>query len=145
MTTVQGRCLCGAITFEHTGTPNWTLHCHCESCRRATSSPVVTWISVPDANFTFTKGAPRYFSSSPGVKRGFCGTCGSPLTYQNERVPGEMHLYAASLLQATGVAPTRHVFAEEQLPWFEVDDDLPRYATVSRGGAAPIRTGPRKR
>jgi hypothetical protein len=141
---VEGRCLCGSIVFQYEGTPNWTLHCHCESCRRATSSPMTTWISVPRSTFFFTKGSPRYFASSPGVKRGFCENCGSPLTYESERVPDEVHLYVASLLAPASAVPSRHVFVSEQLPWFEVLDELPRYATTSRSGAPPIRVGPRK-
>ena len=68
---VEGRCLCGSITFQYEGSPNWTLHCHCESCRRATSSPLTTWISVPRRIFSFTKGTPRYFCSSPGGQARF--------------------------------------------------------------------------
>jgi hypothetical protein len=140
---VDGRCLCGSIAFQFGGTPNWTLHCHCESCRRATSSPVTTWISVPRTAFRFTRGTPRYFASSPGVKRGFCENCGSPLTYESERIPDEVHCYAASLAAPADVAPSGHVHASDQLPWFEVLDRLPRYATSGRGGAQPIRVGPR--
>jgi hypothetical protein len=141
---VEGRCLCGSIVFRYEGAPNWTLHCHCESCRRATSSPMTTWISVPRDRFCIVKGSPRYFSSSPGVRRGFCGDCGSPLSYENERVPDEVHLYAASLLDPGPVLPSRHVFVAEQVPWLEVLDDLPRYAALSRDGASPVGIGPRK-
>jgi hypothetical protein len=140
---VEGHCLCGAVMFEYAAEPNWTLHCHCESCRRATSSPMTTWISVPRSAFRFTRGEPRTFSSSPGVTRGFCGTCGSPLTYESERVPDEVHLFAASLSDPSHVRPTRHVFVEEQLPWIEIADQLPRFEKTSRGGAQPVRIGPR--
>src|SRR5262245_35255560 len=140
---IEGRCLCGSVVFQYQGAPNWTLHCHCESCRRATSSPMTTWISVPRSAFGFIKGSPRYFGSSPGVKRGFCQNCGSPLTYENERIPDEVHLYAASLSNPVDVAPSRHVFVSEQLPWFEVIDDLPRYETSSRHGATPTHRGSR--
>src|SRR3989441_7337809 len=78
MSTTSGHCLCRAIGFSYEGAPNWTLHCHCESCRRATSSPMATWISVPRNAFRFTAGKPTYFASSPGVRRGFCVHCGSP-------------------------------------------------------------------
>lgn len=142
--TTSGHCLCRAIEFAYDGAPNWTLHCHCESCRRATSSPLTTWISVPRRAFRFTRGSPRYFQSSPGVRRAFCGDCGSPLTYENERMADEVHLYAAALADPGEVAPQRHVFVAEQLPWFEVLDDLPRYATFSRGGAEPLRVGPKR-
>jgi hypothetical protein len=144
-TSVSGKCLCNSIVFQYTEAPNWTLHCHCESCRRATSSPITTWISVPRSAFAFTKGAPRYFHSSPGVRRGFCENCGSPLTYENERIEREIHIYAASLLDPNCVSPSCHVFVDEQLPWFEVLDHLPRFATTGRNDAAPIRFGPDKK
>jgi len=105
---------------------------------------MTTWISVPRSRFSFAKGAPRYFGSSPGVRRGFCGDCGSPLTYESERVPDEVHLYAASLVDARQVLPSRHVYVAEQLPWLEILDDLPRFATTSRGGTLPVRTGPQR-
>jgi hypothetical protein len=108
------------------------------------ASPMTTCISVPRSSFRFLKGAPRHFASSQGVRRGFCENCGSPLTYESERIPDEVHLYAASLVTEATVVPNRHVFVSEQLPWFEVLDDLPRYATTSRGGAPPVRIGPRK-
>jgi len=143
-TSISGRCLCGSIAFKWNGAPNWTLHCHCESCRRATSSPITTWISVPRSAFAFTKGVPRYFRSSPRVRRGFCENCGSPLTYENERLEAEIHIYAASLLDPNNASPICHTFVDEQLSWFEVLDDLPRFATTGRD-ASPIRMGPRKK
>jgi len=142
--TVEGHCLCGAVVFEYDAEPHWIVHCHCESCRRATSSPITTWISVPRRAFRFTQGMPCYFSSSPGARRGFCATCGSPLTFEAERIPDEVHLYAASLADPAKVTPTRHVFVEEQLPWFETADELPRFAKTSRGGAQPIPHGPKR-
>jgi hypothetical protein len=139
---IEGHCLCRSVVFEYDAEPNWTLHCHCESCRRATSSPMTTWISVPLAAFRFKQGMPRYFHSTPDVTRGFCATCGSPLTYENRRLPDEVHLLAASLADPAHVRPSRHVFVDEQLSWFEIADRLPRFAKTSRG-AQPIRHGPR--
>jgi hypothetical protein len=103
---------------------------------------MTTWISVPCSAFRFKKGTPCYFNSSLGVTRSFCGTCGSQLTYENERIPDEVHLYAASLADPSQVSPSRHVFVEEQLPWLETADRLPRFAKTSRGGAQPVRYGP---
>ncbi|MGI9490832.1 MAG: GFA family protein [Geminicoccaceae bacterium] len=140
---VEGHCLCRAIEFAYECEPNWIVHCHCESCRRAASSPVVTWISVPRASFQFTKGQSRYYRSSAQAKRAFCGDCGSPLTYENDQLADEVHLYAASLADPSNIKASRHVFTEEQLDWFEVHDDLPRYATTSQGGAKPSRHGPK--
>ncbi len=32
---------------------------------------------------TWTRGAPKHFQSSSVVRRGFCGECGTPLTYEH--------------------------------------------------------------
>ncbi|MGI9410080.1 MAG: GFA family protein [Hyphomicrobiaceae bacterium] len=140
----RGHCLCGAIEYQFDEQPNWVAHCHCESCRRATSSPMTTWVSVPRTALRYTRGQLTYYQSSPGVGRGFCGTCGSPMTYEPDSLPDEVHLYAASLVDPAEAEPELHVFVDEQLPWFETADHLPRYATTRSGGADPIRYGPRE-
>ena len=144
MNITTGHCLCGSVAFAYEGEPNWTLNCHCESCRRATSSAMTTWLSVPRQAFRFTAGAPSYFVSSPGVRRGFCGRCGSPLTYENERLADEIHVLAGALSEPERVQPSAHIFVSDQLPWFETADDLPRYEKTRRN-ARPSRTGPRNR
>src|ERR671919_609806 len=106
MSMTTGHCLCGAVAFAYDGQPNWTLNCHCESCRRATSGVMTTWLSIPRAAFRYTRGAPAYFASSPGVRRGFCAQCGSPLTYENERLAGEIHVLAGALTEPERVQPS---------------------------------------
>lgn len=132
MSTKRGRCLCGAVTFEYRGEENWRAHCHCESCRRQTSSPFTTFMGVPDGAWRFTGEQPRVYVSSPGVRRLFCGTCGSPIAYDSDAFPDEIHFYAASLERPETFSPDRHVHAAEQLPWIHLDDGLPRF---QRGSA----------
>ena len=138
-----GRCLCGAIQFEFDGEAVETTHCHCESCRRQTSSPVATFVTVHASALRITRGQPNEYASSPGVRRSFCGTCGSPIAYRTERHPGLVDLFAGTLTDPAHLAPSLHTHADEQLPWFEMLDDLPRYAQGSRG-QTPIRYGPRE-
>ena len=138
-----GHCLCGAIQVEYDGNPQTTLYCHCESCRRQTSSPVAVFVMVQRSALRFTRGSPKEYVSSPGVRRSFCAACGSPIAYQPERRSEIVDLYAGALSDPSRVAPLCHVHAEEQLPWLEIIDDLPRYAEGSRN-ATPMRHGPRK-
>jgi hypothetical protein len=101
-------------------------HCHCESCRRAASSPFTTWFTVA-ASEVWWHGPPlQHFASSPGVTRGFCGECGSPLTYEAENQPGLIDLYAASLDDQTAVRVVRHEFWSERVPWLKIEDELPK-------------------
>ena len=141
--TDKRHCLCGAVCFEYDLEAGQAFYCHCESCRRAASSPVTTWFSVPKDKVRFTVGEPKYFTSSPGVRRGFCGTCGSPLSSEGPAHPDVVDIYGASLEPDVVVEPAYHVYSDEQLPWFEVHDELPRYGGSSSTGKPPVRIGPR--
>ncbi|HEX5325991.1 MAG TPA: GFA family protein [Acetobacteraceae bacterium] len=142
MTSLTGRCLCGAVAYEVSGPPAQVVHCHCESCRRHTSAPVATFLIVRHADFRYTSGAPKVYVSSPGVRRSFCNRCGSPMAYETDRRPDHIDLFVCSLSEPATVVPRVHVHAREQLPWFEILDDLPRYAESFTNGE-PIRHGPR--
>ncbi len=122
----SGRCFCGRVTYEFEGPENWRAYCHCESCRRTTSSPVTAFFGVPREACRFTGEPPVVYESSPGVRRLFCGRCGSPMAYDADRYADEIHLYAASLDDPGAYAPQGHVHCAERLPWFDVRDDLPR-------------------
>ena len=136
-----GRCLCGDIRYEYVGTPILLIHCHCDSCRRHVSSPVATFVCVTRDTFRFTQGKTGVYASSPGVRRSFCPRCGSPIAYETDRLPDEIHLYHGTLTDPGAARPTAHVHVAEQLAWFEVLDELPRYAEGMRG-VDPIGRGP---
>jgi hypothetical protein len=119
-TELAGRCLCGAIRYRAADEPLWVAHCHCESCRRATGAPLTTYAGFATEGFSWTAGAPVTFASSPGVLRTFCGRCGTSLTYQGERWPGEVHVLVATLDRPEAVLPQGEAFAEERLAWLRL-------------------------
>ena len=128
-----GRCLCGALKFEATGKPLWVVHCHCQSCRRNTGAPVTTYVGFPKENFRYLEGEAKVYESSPGVRRRFCGNCGNPLSYEADHSEGEIHLFLSTLDNPEDFKAERHIFTEEGVPWFHIDDDLPRHPRTSRG------------
>ncbi|MEM9371394.1 MAG: GFA family protein [Pseudomonadota bacterium] len=128
MTGGSGHCFCGGVTFAFTGAPRWQAHCHCESCRRATAAPMTSFLGVKDGHWRWTGDTPRLFESSSGVRRYFCGRCGSQMAYEADRFPGEIHFYAATLDRPDDYVPTFHVFAGEGVSWLKIDDDLRRYS-----------------
>jgi hypothetical protein len=142
--TTTGRCQCRAIEYQFTGEPKWVMHCHCESCRRAVSSAVATYVGVRLEQFSYLKGEPSIYESSPGVKRYFCATCGSPMAYAGDRWPGEVHLFHGTLANPEQWPPTGHAHVAEQVAWFEINDHLPRYAETAGKGAKPVRKGPKR-
>ena len=135
MTSTHGRCLCGAVrfAFDPAGV-QWRGHCHCESCRRQTSSPFTTWFSVRNSAWRWTGAAPEIYRSSPGVRRYFCPTCGTPMAYASARQADRTDFYAASLEDPTDFAPEMHEHFAEKLPWIHMGDRLPRHSGAERDG-----------
>ncbi len=105
--TTTGRCQCRAIEYQFSGEPKWVMHCHCESCRRAVSSAVATYVGVRLEQFSYLQGEPTVYESSPGVKRYFCAKCGSPMAYAGARWPGEVHLFHGTLAGPRAMAADR--------------------------------------
>lgn len=120
-----GRCLCGRVRYRTEGDTLWQTHCHCESCRRATSSPIASFFAIRDGGWSWTGEEPATFESSPGVTRLFCPHCGSPMGYRPAG-KAEMHFFACSQDDPTAFTPEGHDFWEEHLPWLELSDTLPR-------------------
>ena len=127
-----GRCLCGAVRYRFDGPPNWQAHCHCESCRRATSSPVTSFFAVDHGRLEWSGTERRQYESSPGVIRSFCPRCGSPLTYQSPVRRHEIDLYATTLDDPSAFAPELHVLWDERLPWLHIADSLPKHRGLRR-------------
>jgi len=104
---------------------------------------MATYIGARVDQFKYLKGDPAVYESSPGVKRYFCPTCGTPMAYASERWPGEVHLFHGTLEDPQQWPPTGHAHVAEQLSWFDTHDHLPRYDKLGGKGAQPVRRGPR--
>ncbi len=126
---IAGSCLCGAVTFSVEPPTLFAWHCHCSICRRAHGAAYATWTGVKSHQLTIVTGYEDLVSypSSPWAVRRFCRHCGSPLFYNADSHPGEVHVAVASLSWPLDRLPDRHVFFEDQAPWADVSDRLPRY------------------
>ena len=120
MTTFKGSCQCGAIRFQIEGEPKWVAHCHCSDCRRATGAAASTYVGSEREQTRFLAGTPRAYHSSKGVRRSFCGDCGSPIAYEGERWPSEIHFFVGLFERAEELVPQAHVFESEKLPWLHI-------------------------
>ena len=81
---LSGGCHCGAVRYAIEAEPLSCCYCHCESCRRSAGALMVAWLTVSRTGFRITRGQLHDVQSSPGVHRGRCGACGSPLTYAHD-------------------------------------------------------------
>lgn len=124
---LEGGCLCGAVRYRASGHPEHRMICHCETCRRAAGSPVVAWVTVPVTSLAFTRGDPVRFRSSPSVERTFCGSCGTPLTYQHSKDAGNIDVTTCSFDDPGALAPTHHSWLEDSISWIRFGDGLPTH------------------
>lgn len=129
-TAITGRCLCGQVGYVAPATPKWTALCHCESCRRAASAAVVAWMGFDEADVEW-HGVRRFYRSSGVAQRSFCPECGTQMSFQSTRWPGEIHLYGVSRDDPENFRADLHCHYDERLPWVAADDVLPKY-----GGSA---------
>lgn len=127
---IRGRCLCGGVAFEMTGTPIRVNHCHCSRCRKARGTANATNLAVPLDGLCFVRGTELLTTfRAPGAKyfaHVFCKVCGSSMPRLDEAraiaiVP------MGSFDDDPGVRPERHIFVDSKAPWDDITDDLPRF------------------
>jgi hypothetical protein len=117
-----GGCRCGAVRFEALGPPRFISNCHCGECRRSSGAAFSTWIGYDSGNVTW-QGERALHASSPSVKRGFCRTCGTPLSYSGKKWAAETHLLIGTFDMPHALVPTGDAFAAEKLSWTPLVDD----------------------
>ena len=122
---MTGGCFCGAVRFELDGPESFACFCYCESCQRAAGAPVVAWATYPRDTFSVIQGQMLWRRSSPGVTRGHCRDCGSSLTYENKKRPGDIDISVNCLDDPTAPVMRAHIWIEDKQPWMQIGDDLP--------------------
>ena len=96
-------------------------------CRRAAGSPMVGWFTVPRGSYRVVSGMSMSYRSSEHAMRTFCGTCGTPLTFESTRFPDETDITICSLDDPEQVPPRDHTRAATKLFWVKLADGLPVY------------------
>jgi len=123
---VTGGCLCGGVRYEAEVYLKQAHYCHCRMCHRSSGPPVEVGVLVKPGTLAFTKEEPKYYRSSPFGLRGFCQHCGSRIIWDSPNKPEWTNVTVGSLDHPEEVVPSEHICVESQLPWFQLDDGLPR-------------------
>lgn len=130
-TDLAGGCLCGAVRYRATAAPQATSLCHCRSCRLAAGAPSLAWAIFAETDIKVVQGSLTIHESTPGVERGFCGRCGTSLTYRRASRPGLFDVTTASLDEPGRCPPSKEIWVEERLAWEAANPDLPQFAKFS--------------
>ena len=135
MTTISGGCQCGAVRYSVEEFGRASI-CHCRMCQKAFGGfygPLVTGLGLK-----WTRGKPKDYASSNAITRGFCGNCGTPLTYVVNSVD-EVEISIGSLDDPNLAAPILQVNDNDKLPFVDGLHQLPvRNFTTEEGTAELI-------
>jgi len=111
---VDGGCLCGALRYRAAPTHREGYYCHCRMCQLAFGNTRAAFVNLRKDEVVWTQGTPGYFASSAFARRGFCGRCGTPLSFEyldSQR----MDLSAGSLDDPSAFRPTAHFAVESRI------------------------------
>jgi hypothetical protein len=129
-TPFAGGCSCGAIRYECTAEPLFSLNCHCRDCQRETGSAFAPILGVPKAAFTVTRGNPQYFAltadSGYPTTRAFCAACGSPLFGLPGSAPDLVTIRVGSLQDPSEFRPGQDIYTASAQPWDYMNPALPK-------------------
>jgi hypothetical protein len=129
---VDGRCHCGAITYEAEVDPARVGICHCTDCQTLTGSVYRVTVQAPRERFVL-RGRPTTYvkTAESGNRRvhAFCPTCGTPV-YAAAAVdePPTYSLRVGCLAQRHELRPARQQWCDSALPWAADLRDVPKVA-----------------
>ena len=127
----EGGCICGAIRYRALASPLRGVICHCSLCRRHSGAPALAFVHFPAASFSWIAGKVSWYRSSAFAERGFCSACGSTLGMREDVLADRVQVCVGSLDEPDRVRIDDHVWTSEQIPWFDIRDELPRFAQSS--------------
>jgi hypothetical protein len=81
---IHGHCVCGAVEIVIKKYGDVVYTCHCDTCRRMNSGPVLSVDPGPKENVIFAAGVEKItIYNDEDVERGFCSICGSTLFWHD--------------------------------------------------------------
>jgi hypothetical protein len=84
---------------------------------------VAAFTAVDRSGFQLTEQRGlRWYVASSGVRKGFCGECGSSLLWDQDGDP-KMSICAGSIDAPTGLTPKAHIYLGSKGDYYEVPDD----------------------
>lgn len=122
----RGHCRCGLVEMETGFTPDFSVYCHCDDCRRATGAPVLASIGIPKNEIVWNARSTLSRHTEGTATRLFCSNCGSPVAQEHESRCDMTFINSGFMDNPEAFPPKAHTFAGDQLSWLCLNDDLPR-------------------
>ena len=130
-TPIEGHCQCGAVAYRIESPPHDFYHCHCSMCRRCHGTLFATYAVVPRDKLVVLKGDDNLstYSSSKGVHRRFCKTCGCQMFIDIDDTPDIRYYCPGTADGHPGheQSAEKHIFVGSKVSWYRLQDDLPKH------------------
>ncbi len=124
---LDGRCLCGSVTYRCDGEAMATLLCHCTDCQRQTGTAFSIVVGV-DRESLHIEGQLGTFTTigedtGEAVKRQFCVSCGSPIVSLPDATPDLAFIKAGTLDDNSWLEPEMEIWARSAHPYVQKDEE----------------------
>ncbi|MFT5259030.1 MAG: hypothetical protein ACI9J2_002292 [Saprospiraceae bacterium] len=107
-----GSCLCGGVSYLIKGDIRHVVNCFCKQCQKTGGNFVAATRVAKDAIMLTQDSTLKWFTSSPGIRRGFCTQCGGNLFWDNAQGE-EISIMAGTLDQPTGLKTTLNIYTAD--------------------------------
>jgi hypothetical protein len=122
-----GGCSCGAVRFEIAAEPLRGFQCQCRDCQRDTGCGHASVLVFPRAAMHITgrvSEISRIADSGAQKRKGFCGSCGSPLYNKPVSKPDMIGIYVGTLDDPSIFKPQIVIFTSRGHVWDHLDPTL---------------------
>ncbi|MFT3723129.1 MAG: GFA family protein [Hyphomonadaceae bacterium] len=128
MTAITGGCLCKTVRFTATAAPIAVRQCWCRDCQYwASGSATVN--AVFDASAVTIEGKLSTFisraDSGNTMTRGFCSTCGTPVTSASHARPHLVILRVGTFDDPAIAKPAMNIWTSSAPHWAHLDPEIP--------------------
>ena len=128
---IEGGCYCGAVRYASEGDPMFKGQCHCRECQYISGGSPNVVMAMPEAGFSYSKGAPKAFTRSDLDKpatREFCAECGTHLLSRAPTLPGAVLIKVGTFDDPSVFgAPQMAIFTIDQQSFHHVPEGVPSF------------------
>ena len=120
---LYGGCLCGSVRYEARPEAREGSYCHCRMCQLAFGNTRAAFLNLRKEQVRWITKPPTYYASSKIARRGFCSSCGTPLSF--EYLDSEsMDLAVGSFDEPALLKPVSHFAVESRIASWHAPDGL---------------------
>lgn len=134
--TMEGRCMCGSITYSCDAEPVLTGVCHCRDCQRQTGAASSIVVAVPAGSLHITGDTLSSYATvgeehGTNTNRHFCSRCGSPIVSRVDAMPDLEFIKAGTLDDTSSLRPTVEFYTRSAHAWAPAIPDTQRMVRAS--------------